>query len=141
MKKIIPCLFLLSLLSGCASIYHDPKLAANSSLAPAILVHEHPLKSGVVLEQIDGKWRGIGVFAKYELSPGEHSLLLALNQAFWVGEKLIVRFPAKAGETYHLENSLDTKMKYWSAWVIESSTGKKFDAEVAKPWRHRRMND
>ena len=54
--KVVTSLFSLLFLSGCSSVYRDAGIRNNSSLPPAILIHEKPIGSRVVIEKIDSKW-------------------------------------------------------------------------------------
>jgi hypothetical protein len=121
MRKLL--LYMLPfILLGCATVYKQ----GTDGLPPdtiAVLEHQKATSGpGLIIEQVDGKWRGIGRFERYELAAGEHTLTVAYFDGFLMGtSKLLVTFTAVGGKTYTLKGSSEGWK--WSAAVAEKESG------------------
>jgi hypothetical protein len=121
MQKLI--LYMLPfLILGCATVYRQGTDVLPSDTI-AVLEHKESTSGpGLIIEQVDGKWRGIGRFERYELMPGEHTLTVAYFDGFLMGtSKLLVTFAAVSGKTYTLKGSSEGLK--WSAAVVEKESG------------------
>lgn len=107
---------------GCATVYTQ-----NSASLPndAIAVLEHNRSEsggGLIVQKVDGKWRGFGAIQRYELLPGEHTLTIAYFDGVFMGTgKLLVKFNAESGKTYSLRGRSEGLR--WSAAVADKESG------------------
>ena len=126
-------LLLCVLVSGCATTYTSPDASNFSASQLGTLEHPDPVHSGVVIEQIDGKWRGTGIITSYKLTPGRHSVgaratAVFVNSAFYQGAKRAVRwFDVSPGAHYVIETKIDTAALRWNFWIIDKNTGQRVD--------------
>lgn len=98
----------------------------------AVLIHERGFLTCLIIDKIDGEWRGAGQIKRYELLPGERTLQVRINPALQHAKDRLIRFDARAGETYRFEGDVSFSKSGWTAWVREVSTGRKFFAEPLK---------
>jgi hypothetical protein len=125
-----------SLLSACAaSTYRSPGTESDALSSLAVLEYNGDL-AGVNIAEVDGKGRGIGIFRRYELAPGERSLTIGLNVGFTRAEPVVLSFSAAAGETYELKYEVrptDRKGGTWRVWVENKQTGKPVASKQVQP--------
>ena len=137
MRLLVSCL-LLFMVSGCTTVYTQNKsgLPTNSI---AVLIHTKSQSgTGLIIEQVDGRWRGVGLIKRYELLPGEHSLTVTYSSKGWSSAgKLLIRFNAVAGKTYVIKclTDLNKDMSFsetlrayfaggkWTAIVVDAESG------------------
>jgi hypothetical protein len=122
-KAFIVCFLAASVLSGCRT-YRDPLLDAAGKMPCAVLIH-HSFNDDVILN-IDGHAPRTAS-SRFELMPGKHSILLGLNEGFYVGDNMKIDFEVRAGETYHAKHHVKPFGGSWTAWIVEDSTGKRFE--------------
>jgi hypothetical protein len=123
MRKLAACV-LLALLTGCASTYRQDGLAANE---PAAIVEMEG--SDAIIQEVDGKWRGLGTFKQYELKPGVRKLRLIYvgqgaqgSQGVQGAKAIIVEFNAEAGRTYVARSNANLTMMKWDPVVLDART-------------------
>lgn len=118
MRKILLC-FVLILVSGCAATvnrqYNGPP---RNQSEIAVLEHPDPLHSFFIIEKIDGKWRGTGLFDRYELLPGEHSITCSLHDPTKRSRNITIYFRAEAGNRYVALARSDGK--HWAMYIIDA---------------------
>jgi hypothetical protein len=120
----------VSVFCGCKA-YRDPALAPAGNEPFAVLIH-HAFGDDVLLN-IDGN-ASRTLSSRFELKPGTHSILLEPNQGLYIGgDKLKIDFEARAGETYYAKSDVKIFGGTWSAWIVEASTGKRFDGKRVQP--------
>jgi hypothetical protein len=110
----------------------DKALDISGAPKSAVLIHKAPIMSGFLIVSIDNHPRPAGIIKRYELAPGEHAVVVELNEAYYQGDKVKIKFVAKPGEVYQIDADMKTKFfltGYWWAWITEQSTGKRFDCE------------
>ena len=117
------------LLSGCATTYVAGDVSHAGSGQFGTLEHDDPVHGGIVIEQIDGKWRGLGIIKSYQLSPGEHSLGVRVNLPFYSSKRVVRWFNVKAGERYSIEAATDEAAHRWGFWILDERTGVRVDRE------------
>lgn len=129
----------LVLLSGCTSIYRTPGSENVPASALAIVEYDLNILKGVNVIEVDGKHRGNGFFRSYELTPGEHSMTVALQlpatQTYRAALQ-ILKFQVAAGETYELKFDIQTtgyNSGTWRAWVEDKRTGRLVSSMTEKP--------
>jgi hypothetical protein len=116
----------VSVFCGCKA-YRDPALAPAGNEPFAVLIH-HAFGDDVLLN-IDGH-ASRTLSSRFELKPGKHSVLLELNEGLYLGgDKLRIDFEARAGETYHAKSDVKILAGKWTAWIVEDSTGKRFEGK------------
>lgn len=84
--------------------------------------------SPAVINNIDGKFRGIGNLDSHEFLPGPHVLKIHFVSAvagtmYYSTDPVILSFNAAPGATYQLEARADSTMKKWIAWIKEEASG------------------
>jgi hypothetical protein len=129
-SKVVPTVIALILsvaISACASVYRSPGSESLSPSEIAVIDHKNPLGSDTVIEDIDGKWRGVGIIKRYELSPGEHSITVAVNKYGYTGGKITGWFQAQAGRVYVIDAILDTTAMRWGISITDKELGRRVD--------------
>ena len=117
--------------TGCKTAYRDPLLVAGAP--SAVLIHKSPVMSGYAIDSIDEKPGPRGMVSRFEIAPGQHSVVVALNEGLYRAEKIRIDFEANAGETYSLNADGKILGGTWWAWILEDSTGKKFVGQPNRP--------
>lgn len=116
-------------LTGCAATYRTPGSESLPLSQLAILEHNSPTKSGITITKVDGKGRGFGIFERFELTPGEHSIT-AYPLLPYHGPEITRWFHAKEAGAYRVEAILNTtnrKAMWWSLGVTDKETGQRVD--------------
>jgi len=110
--------------SACTSVrqYEGPVRSASE-----IAVLTKRKGSGAVINDIDGKFRGIGDLDRHEFLPGSHTLLIHFMSAAtgtmrYSPEPQRLTFDAKPGGTYILITRTDPGERQWTAWIEDTST-------------------
>lgn len=118
-------LVLLASLAGCSSTYKSPGVAEIPVQEVAILKHQDRLKEGVLIEAVDGKWRGMGAISEYQLIPGIHSITVKLNLIMITSAPEVLWFDAKPRGRYILKSHIVRGEKMdWHFWIEEQDSGK-----------------
>lgn len=120
---------LVLLLSGCATSFTAPGAAQLPSEQLGILEHPDPVHGGIVIEQVDEKWRGTGLITSYRLTPGTHSLGVRVNLAFYSSARAQRWFDVKPGGRYLIQAATDRAAERWGFWIIDKDSGQRVDRE------------
>lgn len=147
--RLVLCVIASLVASSCQSVYRDARLDIPNAPAPAVVLHEQPVMSGIVVSKVDGIQRPKGLIKRYELAPGEHTFSVVLNQIMVAGTinvvgsvnpPMLIHFPARAGQEYYLQASVrrdpsgpNTVTGVWSTWIEEKGTGKRFEGKRTSP--------
>lgn len=119
----------LLLLSACASTYRAPDLPIGGDSAIAILepaIFDRGAK--FFITKIDGKFRGVGWFNRFELVPGRREITAGLNPHDFKGSEITRFFTAEAGKKYLFVVKDDPVAMRWSFSILESATGRRVDS-------------
>ena len=122
MKKVLFFILTVIIFSGCSTIYRGYEGMPLSADKIAILEHPNAMHSPFILEDVDGKWRGMGVIERYELLPGEHSITCTLHNPFLTSAKITIFFKAEANKTYIAHAKVGNSR--WAMLIIEKATQK-----------------
>jgi len=114
-------------LAACASTYSSKGAETLPADRIGILRHDYPFDSGYVIQEIDGRWRGVGVKTAYRLTPGIHSLGVIPHVPSFRGVKQVRWFEVKPGREYAVESAVDTDAVKWQFWIIDRATGQRVD--------------
>jgi hypothetical protein len=123
MKAGIAVLWSL-LLVGCASVYRQAGVASSDASQIAVITAE-PCSNHqcLIIQEIDGKWRGIGWFKRYELLPGLKTLELTfMAPGISAKQVALVAFDAQAGQTYFIRENVNYSAMQWNPEVVNSAT-------------------
>jgi hypothetical protein len=120
MKTLVMAICSL-LLVGCASVYRQE---AVRSLDPSqIAVIEMDLCKNsqcLIVQEVDGKWRGFGWIERYELLPGVRRLkLIFVAPGVHGSNAILVEFDAQAGRTYTIRENADYAARKWNPVVVD----------------------
>jgi len=130
------CRYILILLcisvTGCATTYTSKGASQLPAQQLGTLEHPDPVHGGIVIERVDGQWRGVGLITSYRLTPGRHSLGVRVNRAFSASGRVVRWFDVKPGGRYLIEAATDTAAKRWGFWIIDKETGQRVDREQAE---------
>ena len=121
----------LALLSGCASVYRTPGAEASKLADLAVLEYNGDI-AGVGVSEVDGKYRGVGIFRRFELVPGDRSVTVYLANYTIKAMPITLKFSAQAGSTYDLLYEVrptSTRAGNWNAWIIDKQSGKTVSAK------------
>jgi len=136
--KVLVVLSLVFMLFGCATVYRSP--GAENVLVESfgVLENNNPMTTNII--EVDGKHRGVGWFSRYELAPGEHTVMVSLYVGIGArGESPTIGFKVVAGEVYELLH--DRKETHqgglvitqWQPYIINKRTRERVDFAVQKP--------
>ena len=117
----------LILLAGCATTYTDANLRNISPGQTGTLEQSDPIHSGVVIDKMDGVWLGLRPKKLYQLAPGEHSLAVRANLAFYSSSSEVRWFDVAPGGSYSIQTIADTGTGGWAFGIIDKSTGERID--------------
>jgi len=120
-------------IAACASTYSGQGV---ESLAPeqiGILEHDDPVNGGIVIEEVDGHWRGVGMMTRYRLTPGPHSLGVKVNLAFYSSDRVVRWLAVKPGKVYSIQAATDAGALRWGFWIVDKATGERVDSETRPP--------
>lgn len=117
-------LSLFLVLGGCAATYRQDGLNAQST--QMAIIEDEPCQGAncLVIQEIDGKFRGVGLFKRYELMPGKRTLKI-LYQAPGVTSQgaLLVEFEAGAGYRYGIRANASSSAMRWAPEVYDRASG------------------
>lgn len=82
------------------------------------------------ITEVDGRFRGIGLIERYELTPGIRSIKAEVNPTYWGGNSITRTFNAQAGKEYFFVINDDIENKKWGFSIIEKTTGEKVDFDT-----------
>jgi hypothetical protein len=128
MKTTVRVLSIIALLalSACASTYQQAGVASLSAKEiSTIEVVPCDGANCTIIQEVDNKFRGVGWFKKFELTPGKHSLKILYKAPGLTSQgAVIIEFEAKPGETYGLRPNTDASSMQWMPEVFEKATNK-----------------
>ncbi len=114
-------------LAACASVYSSRGADGLPAAQLGILQHDYAYDSGIVVEQVDGRWRGVGVIKTYRLTPGVHSLGVRANVPSHHSLRQVRWFEVKPGRVYTIQAATDPNGGRWAFWIIDRATGERVD--------------
>lgn len=112
------------LLIGCTTVYRQGGIQSSDPAQIAVIEAE-PCKNNqcLLVQEIDGKWRGPGWIKRYELLPGTRKLKLVFMAPGVQGQKaILVEFDARAGSTYVIREDANYATMKWNPTVVDVST-------------------
>ena len=128
MKTTIRVLSIIALLTltACASTYQQAGVAAlSANEISTIEVIPCDGANCTVIQEVDNKFRGVGWFKKFELTPGKHTLKIFYKATGLTSQgAVIIEFETKPGETYGIRPNTDTSTMRWMPEVFEKATNK-----------------
>ena len=122
--KVLLSLISLVFLVGCASTYRQAGVEQLNPSSMAVIEAEpcEKLKC-LMLQEIDGKWRGVGWFKRYELNPGLRTIKFVYHAPYIRGKTgIVVEFLAEAGHTYGVRANADHNNMTWRPEVFDKAT-------------------
>lgn len=123
MKAIVAALVSL-LLVGCASVYRQDGIASFDTSKIAV-IESSPCKNDqcLIIQEIDGKWRGPGWFKRYELLPGTRKLKLVYVAPGTRGKNaVLIEFNAQPGGTYVVRENANYSTMKWNPEIVDVAT-------------------
>lgn len=111
-------------LVGCATVYRQEGVPSSDPSRIAVIEAE-PCKNHqcLLVQEIDGKWRGPGWIQRYELVPGKRTLKLVFMAPGVHGKRaLLVEFEAQAGRTYVIRENANFAAMQWNPEVVDTGT-------------------
>jgi len=130
-REIIAALPLL-LLIGCASVYRQHGVTSSDPSKIAV-IEDEPCKDKqcLIIQEIDGKWRGVGWIKRYELVPGTRTLKFIFVAGRVHGQTgILVRFEAKAGRNYVIRHNANYGAMKWNPEVVDVATDEVVSTQV-----------
>lgn len=137
MKTGIAALLSL-LLVGCASVYRQAGVTSSDASQIAVITAEPcPNHQCLIIQEIDGKSRGVGWFKRYELLPGTRRLELTLMApGVFSRQAVLVEFDAQAGQTYFIRENANYSSMQWNPEVVNVATRQVVSKQVGTASRH-----
>lgn len=127
MKSPVRALLFLSfaiLTNGCVSVRSFGS-AATLPVSDRVRLNESTV-TGVYVVEIDGIRRGLGSVRTYELSPGTHTLKVAVlayygpPASLFGGTLMTYRFDA--GKSYSIKSKIDLATETFRVWIVDDIT-------------------
>lgn len=111
-------------LTACASTYQQTGVAALPKEEIATIeVDPCDGANCTIIQEVDNKFRGVGWFKKFELTPGKHSLKILYKAPGITSQgAVIIEFEAKPGVIYGLRPNIDSSSMKWMPEVFEKAT-------------------
>jgi hypothetical protein len=119
--KIIFVALVSLLCAGCASVYRQDGTSSSDPSKIAV-IEADPCKDNqcLIVQEIDGKWRGPGWIKRYELLPGTRRLkLLFMAPGVRGRSAVLVEFNAQPGETYIIRENTNYSNMKWRPEVVD----------------------
>ena len=77
----------------------------------------------LAIQEIDGKWRGVGWIKRYELAPGLRNIKFIYNAPGIVSQgAIVVEFIAEPGHTYGIRANAHHGQMTWAPEVFDKSS-------------------
>jgi predicted small secreted protein len=136
MEKRIRRLLLLTavLLSACTSTYRGAGTEGQPTASMAVLENNNETVTNII--EVDGRHRGNDLFTRYELTPGEHTIKVALYTGIGTqGDAPTIGLRVVAGETYELlyeRHNLGSQKISWRPYVVNKRTRKHVEFAVPR---------
>ena len=127
--QIVVGIILSLMISGCATVYRSPgsELLKPSEMA---VINKSSIHSDIVITTVNGKRRGpLDIIERCELSPGEHSITVALHKDGYTGGEITRWFQAQAGQEYVINAVIDTVAMKWGIAIVDKNLGQRVDYE------------
>jgi|GEM_PF-7012601 len=129
--NIVIILFSILLLSACSSKYRQPELGYLPRSEYAVINVESCDNDCPIIQEIDGKWRGVGMFKEYEIAPGTRTIKFIYVQGFIQAQTgIIVQLEAKKGEVYGIRANADHSSMTWKPEIYNKSTGQLVSKQI-----------
>lgn len=119
----------LVMLAGCATVYTGASASGLPDRDVGILSHPGGMLGGILIEQIDGQWRGMGFIDTYRLAPGKHTIGARVNTSAYGSDLEVCRIDVMAGGKYLISALLDEKAYRWAIWVTDQTTNRRVECE------------
>ncbi len=124
MSKLFLFLFAV-LIGGCATTYRQDGLQSSDPSDIAV-VEVPPCKNAqcLMIQEVDGKWRGMGMIDRFELMPGRRTLKLVFMAPGVISKNgLLVEFDAMPGRVYTLSTNQNYQTMEWNPELIDATSG------------------
>ena len=110
---------------ACSSVYSSKGAETLPANQIGVLEHDNPVQSDIVIQSVDGEWRGAGAKTTYRLTPGPHALEVIVRSN---GAQSSVRwFDVKPGRVYSIQWSVDHAAGQWGFWIVDKTSGDRVD--------------
>jgi hypothetical protein len=124
--KISTILLLIISLSACASVYRSSDLKSIDNKKIVIIeTKEKSLINNFFIYTIDEQRLGFGIFHRYELAPGVHSIRAICNVGRYCEKSLVKKFNGIAGRKYkiiYIEKWMGPTQGIWTFNIIDTDT-------------------
>jgi hypothetical protein len=123
MKKLGLCISVF-LVSGCATTYRqDGAELIEASKVAVIDTSACEKDQCPIIQEVDDKWRGVGVFKRYNLVPGMRKLkLIFMAGGVTARRAFVLEFRAEPGRTYVMKANANYEFMTWNPEVLDAST-------------------
>lgn len=137
MKKLGLCLSVI-LVSGCATTYsQDGTELIEASKIAIIDTGSCEKEQCPIIQEVDGKWRGIGQFKNYKIMPGMRKLRLIFTARGATAQRaFLVEFNAEPGRTYIMRANANFGAMNWSPEVLDASSLKVVSKQIGFAWAY-----
>jgi hypothetical protein len=126
----------VSMMLGCADQqYRDPNAKNYPADQLGVLDHPDPVHSHIVITYVDGKYRGVGIFDKYYLTPGRHTIRASggtlgtpptfntNGTSLLTGGYYDLEFVVEPGKEYVIGIEFYKAEMRWFSYIKDKSTG------------------
>lgn len=123
-SRLVLALACAGMSAGCVTTYEDRHLRGGEA---AVVRHEHPIESGVVIDALDGEHPGVRVIDEYRLAPGEHAFRAHAQVGGYRSNPQTRWFTAAPGGRYRIETVVDRTHGAWGFGIVDERTGEHVD--------------
>jgi hypothetical protein len=125
LRSIVLGCALLSM-AGCAT-YTEKRAASMPADQVGTLEQPNAVRSGILVDYIDGHWVGARPRSGYILAPGEHALSVRANVPFYSSDEKLAYFDVTPGGRYRVDAMASTAAAEWGFAIVDEATGKRVD--------------
>jgi hypothetical protein len=87
----------------------------------------------LIVQEIDGAWRGIGWIRQYELSPGPHTIKFLYAAPYLRGKTaVIVAFTAEPGHMYTARANANFAQLTWKPEIVDEETKRPISTKIGE---------
>ena len=113
-------------MAGCVT-YTEKRAASMPADQVGTLEQPNAVRSGILVDYIDGHWVGARPRSQYVLTPGEHALSVRANVPFYSSDEKVAYFDVAPGGRYRVDAMASTAAAEWGFAIIDEATGVRVD--------------
>lgn len=113
-------------MAGCAT-YTEQRAKSLPADGVGMLEQPNAVRSGILVDYIDGHWVGARPRSQYVLTPGEHALQVRANVPFYTSDEKTAYLDVAPGGRYRIEAMTAPDASEWGFAIVDAATGERVD--------------